>query len=230
MGAHAQTGTANNNVVVDGETDRLVLYADYPFAAPENFDANHTDIHRKVRSGYNTFYLPFFVNRDEIPSGNGKTYIYNSQDDTKVTFERKDGIDANVPFLMTNVTAADVLTFNYRKGVVATPTSNDASRFVGVYDGTISASGKWGIGDSDKFVQGGTNSTIKSFAAYITDAESSGSAKQIVLNDYETDGILLIETIVNTTNTTYTINGIKLNGQPTKAGVYIVNGKKTIIK
>ena len=28
----------------------------------------------------------------------------------------------------------------------------------------------------------------------------------------------------------YTLNGVRLNGKPTKAGVYIVNGKKVVIK
>lgn len=33
-----------------------------------------------------------------------------------------------------------------------------------------------------------------------------------------------------TTDSWYTLNGVKLDGEPTEAGVYICNGKKVVIK
>lgn len=252
----AQTGTANYNVVVSNETTNrleathIELYADYPLAIPYDFDvpANGSTptvtIHRHMRSGYNTFYLPFFVNRDEIPSTDGKTYIYTSQDDGNVRFDRKDGIDANVPFLMTNVTEAEVLNFMFAKGVVNTPTEDSESLFKGNYDGAIGAEGKWGIGNDDKFVRGGASATIKSFAAFFTTSVGDVStSKQIVLSDFEVDGINTIDystispfdNLQSGNNAVYDLQGRKIangnwsDGKISK-GIYIINGKKILVK
>lgn len=247
----AQTGTANYNVVVSNETTNrleathIELYADYPLAIPYDFDvpANGNTptvtIHRHMRSGYNTFYLPFFVNRDEIPSTDGKTYIYTSQDDGNVRFDRKDGIDANVPFLMTNVTEAEVLNFMFAKGVVNTPTEDSESLFQGNYDGTIGAEDKWGIGNDDKFVRGGASATIKSFAAYLTVPTGGNNAKQITLNDFETDGINTIDystispfdNLQSGNSAIYDLLGRKVTQRSTMSkGIYIINGKKILVK
>lgn len=233
----AQTGTANNNVVVNGETSKLELFADYPVSIPENFEAESVDIHRNVRSGYNTFYLPFYVNRDEIPSDNGKTYIYNTQDNSNVTFERKDGIDANMPFLMTKVTASNILTFNNRKGVVMTPESNANNIFVGIYDGTISAYDKWGIGNADNFVRGGTNATIKSFAAYLTvPIGDVSNSKHIVLSDFDeltgTEKSLSSLSHSPLKKSIYNLLQVRKvsNTYALPKGIYIINGKKILVK
>lgn len=247
----AQTGTANYNVVVNNgstnrlETTHLELYADYPLAIPYDFDvpANGSTptvtIHRHMRSGYNTFYLPFFVNRDEIPSTDGKTYIYTSQDDGNVRFDRKDGIDANVPFLMTNVTEAEVLNFMFAKGVVNTPTEDTESLFKGNYDGAIGAEDKWGIGNADKFVKGSASATIKSFAAYLTVPTGGNNAKQITLSDFETDGINTIDystispfdNLQSGNSAIYDLLGRKVTQRSTMSkGIYIINGKKILVK
>ena len=229
---------ANYNVVVERAASRLELFAEYPLAIIENFDAVRVDIHRNVRSGYNTFYLPFFVNADEILSNGGNTYVYAEQDDSSVSFELQQGIDANIPFLMTEVTATDVLTFA-NKGVVQTPAASSSADFAGNYDGTISAEGKWGIGSADKFVRGSSKATIRSFAAFLSNPPAGPSnAKSIVLHDDVTG---ISQVIADggekpMADAVYDLSGrmVAPDCQSAKGrlqkGIYIVNGKKRIIR
>ena len=84
-----------------------------------------------------------------------------------------------------------------------------------------------------------TNSTI---AEGITNGTYSlvaslGDDTDLLLSGPETDyakkdqtGINTIDKSQSTIDSYYTIDGVKLNGKPTKKGVYIVNGKKVVIE
>ena len=50
--------------------------------------------------------------------------------------------------------------------------------------------------------------------------------------EFDATGIVSIDNSPSTTGNDvwFTLNGVRLNGKPTKAGIYIVNGKKVIIK
>lgn len=223
--ANAQND-ANCNVIVNGNAEHVSVYAEYPFSVPENFVAETFTVNRQIRNGYNTFYLPFFVNSDEIASNNGSTYIYVSEEGEHVKFIKQNGIEANTPFLMTGVTASSPLVF-MNKGVVATPATDTTQDFIGVYEGTVSAAGLWGIGNEDRFVRGGSDATIKSFAAYLK--ETANNAKTIVLLEDMTD-ITLSTNIVTSASSYYTLSGIRLSDTPIQPGIYIYQGRKIVIK
>ena len=57
-------------------------------------------------------------------------------------------------------------------------------------------------------------------------------AREFVLNfDDQTTGVIEVKEVNEVKDDSwYTLNGVKLSGKPTKAGLYIHNGKKVIIK
>jgi hypothetical protein len=227
--ATAQTIDANNNVVVESRAASLVLYSDYPFSAKEDFHADNVSIYRLLRQGVNTFYLPFHVTADEIGSSNGAIYTFKEQTEENAVFDRTDyAIPANTPFLMTNVTTASCIVFS-DKDIVRTPDTPSNDEFVGNYDGTVSAYGKWGIGDDSKFVVGGEKATIKSFAAYLM--SNGTNAKALLLNDEEaTNAIDNLKDDRRDDGCCYTLSGMRINGNPVMPGVYVMNGRKFIVR
>ena len=61
-------------------------------------------------------------------------------------------------------------------------------------------------------------------------AMSASAPLRFVFEDEDATGIVEVKTVENTDDAWYTLNGVKLNGQPTEKGIYINNGKKVIIK
>ena len=229
---------ANYNVVVDGEASHVELYSEYSFAVPDGFTTSSVNINRTIHNGYCTFYLPFSVIATDIASTNnsGKTYVYEEQDDEKVKFTQKNIIDANEPFLMTKVTATSPISFS-NKTFAVSPTESSTDDFAGNYEGIISAEGKWGIGNTDKFVRGSSKATIKSFAAFLsTPPTSSSSAKSIVF-DEDITGINNINGNDNDNgNAIYDLQGRKIADNYALSikhyalpkGIYIINNKKVL--
>jgi hypothetical protein len=74
--------------------------------------------------------------------------------------------------------------------------------------------------------------TIGAFRAYFKLNLPSGQpAKSFVLNfDDETTGIKQINNTASATDTYFTLDGRRLNYKPATAGLYIINGKKVLIK
>ena len=76
------------------------------------------------------------------------------------------------------------------------------------------------------------NNTLPSYVAWIARADLPANARlSISFDDEETTGVALIDNgqwIMD--NSWYTLDGRKLAGQPTQKGMYIVNGKKVIIR
>lgn len=216
----------NDNVIVDGQTSRLVLNDAYPFDSPEGFDAKEVVVNRNLYAGINTFVLPFWVNADEIDGNNGRMAIFKNQDTNKVVFEEKTGVGANTPFIMTDiVNSASELTFT-NKGIVKTNGESLGSDFVGVYHET-DGEGKWGIGNDDKFVKGATGAKVKTFHAYLDFADGV-SARSVVFLDDTTTSIDMLKSEPQHMNA-YSLSGMRIEGK-LKSGLYLINNKKVFIK
>ena len=74
---------------------------------------------------------------------------------------------------------------------------------------------------------------MKGFRGYFVMHEAAAGAREFVIDfgDGEISGIQLIENTNRTNDTNvYDLQGRKLDGKPTQKGVYIVNGKKVVIK
>ena len=214
-------GEDRANVVIGGTCATLNLNDGYAFSCPEDFTATTVHVYRSLQAGINTMCLPFYVGQAEI-STNCKIATFKNG----TTFTFVDHADANVPFLATDVAAVDAgtgLTFS-NKGVCAT--GDLGTTFVGVY-APRNAEGLYGINNGGKLQEGGSGATINSFRAYLTTVSGAG-AREITFEN-ETTGL----TDVSSKTSDGRGECFNLAGQrvalPTK-GLYIVNGRKVVIK
>lgn len=226
-----------NNIVANDKCAKLVLTNAQPFATPEGFDAASVSITRPVFAGKNTMCLPFWVSKEDLGANTIATYVDNEEKDgnTIINFEKKDAVDANVPFIAQfDADSNEPLRFT-DKGVVITPAKMGNS-FTGTYT-PGSAAGKYGLNAEGLFQKGGNNAKINAFSAYLTLNESQAAKPILLAIGGQTTGINAA-TIANGNETVkvYNLQGSlvatakSLNDLHLANGVYIVNNKKVIVK
>ena len=207
----------NENVVVNGTTTTLILNDAYSFNTPIDFTATAVELTRNIQAGINSFYLPFSVTATEV----GAAKIAKWKEG--VTFTTQESIDANIPFITTGATAATKLNFG-KKTVVTTPTTSDG-KFVGIYVPQTSTEGKYGINSAGKIQKGAADIKCNAFRAWLTTIPASARSIDI---DGETTGISNVS-LENPVKEIYNLNGVRVNKIGNK-GIYIINGKKVIVK
>lgn len=215
----------SHNIVADGTTTKLILDDAHPFNAPTGFTATSVELTRNVQAGINSFYLPFAVTATEV--GAAKIATWNEG----VTFTTQESIDANTPFITTGATAATKLNFG-EKTVVTTPTTSDG-KFVGIYVPQTSTVDKYGINSAGKIQAGNSTTKCNAFRAWLT--EIPAAAREITI-DGDATGINSIENGKQKNDDVwYDLQGRRIgqwsmvNGQ-LKSGIYIINGKKVVVK
>ena len=84
----------------------------------------------------------------------------------------------------------------------------------------------------DAFVltSGGTLATGKVFLPMTSGSGSRAATRSIVTDDGETTGIINTKSHELSGDDWYSMDGRKLNGKPTRKGIYIQNGKKVVVK
>ena len=226
-----------NNIVANEKCANLVLTNAQPFATPEDFTAASVSITRPVFAGKNTMCLPFWVSKEDLGANTIATYVDNEEKDgnTIINFEKKDAVDANVPFIAQfDAESNEPLTFT-NKGVVNTP-AEMGNPFTGTYT-PGSAAGKYGLNAEGLFQKGGDNAKINAFSAYLTLTEVQAAKPILLAIGGQTTGINAA-TIANGNETVkvYNLQGSlvatakSLNDLHLANGVYIVNNKKVIVK
>lgn len=226
-----------NNIVANEKCANLVLTNAQPFATPEVFTAASVSITRPVFAGKNTMCLPFWVSKEDLGANTIATYVDNEEKDgnTIINFEKKDAVEANVPFIAQfDADSNEPLTFT-DKGVVNTP-AEMGNPFTGTYT-PGSAAGKYGLNAEGSFQKGGDNAKINAFSAYLTLTEAQEAKPILLAIGGETTGINAA-TIANGNETVkvYNLQGClvatakSLNDLHLASGVYIVNNKKVIVK
>ena len=226
-----------NNIVANEKCANLVLTNAQPFATPEDFTAANVSITRPVFAGKNTMCLPFWVSKEDLGANTIATYVDNEEKDgnTIINFEKKDAVNANVPFIAQfDADSNEPLTFT-DKGVVNTP-AEMGNPFTGTYT-PGSATDKYGLNAEGLFQKGGDNAKINAFSAYLTLTKAQESKAILLAIGGETTGINAA-TIANGNETVkvYNLQGRlvatakSLNDLHLASGVYIVNNKKVIVK
>ena len=210
----------DNVITWDGSknvTSKLVLKDDAPFYTPIDFTATAVELTRNVQAGINSFCLPFSVTATEV----GAAKIAKWKEG--VTFETQDIIEANIPFITTGATAATSLNFG-EKTVVTTPTTIGGT-FEGIYVPKTSTEGKYGINSAGKIQAGNSTTKCNAFRAWLTTNPTSARSIEI---DGETTGISNVS-LENPVKEIYNLNGVRVDKIGQK-GIYIINGKKVIVK
>ena len=228
------------NVVKGGTCANLILDESMSFMASEGFQAANVTLKRTVKSGYNTMCLPFWVNMKDMQAESIATYkeIGQKEDNTSVvTFEKKDHVDANVPFIANYNKAVTEFTFK-DKGVVSTNNALGTTLFIGTYT-PGNMKGKYGLTPNNTFQKGGANATTKAFRAYLELSGDNAGAKTLSLDftDGETTGIeSTTASFGNKGVKVYSLQGNLIATASSMSelhlnnGIYIINNKKVIIK
>lgn len=218
------------NVVVNGTANRLELTDEneYAFNAPEGFTATTVYLKRKVWSGTNSFVLPFAVTAGELEANWLATFSsYDKDGDKKAYFnkvEEVEEVEANTPFLAEIYGEQIELNFG-EKDIVATPTDFGKDKdFVGVY-AHQTAEGKYGIDNNNMLHKGGADATIDAFHAYLNVPEVLG----VAFNGSTPTAINGVAADKTVNTAVYDLSGRRVYGK-LKKGLYIMNGKKVVVK
>lgn len=238
------------------EAWELELTDNYPFLNPQQFTVQNTiKLHRTMKPGFNTITYPFYVTAAELQSARVGS-IYFGINDENLLFVTASQTEPNKPYITDKFTPlfdADRginVTANYQEIHLSeerevltvdenyTGYSSDATS--GTLYGTykrISGEDKWAIvtdGSWQGFMQGGADSTIKPFRGYLTvlpNAASAGARSLSILDDDAT-GIGMVNGI-ETVETIHDLQGRAIKAGSLSSlpkGIYIINGKKTMIK
>lgn len=227
-----------DNVVKDRTCANLVLDDTKAFMVNEDFQAANVTLKRSVNAGYNTMCLPFWVSKDDMNAASIATYkeIVDKEDNNSVvTFEKADHVDANVPFVANYNEAVTEFTFT-DKGVVNT-NNGLGTTFVGTYiPGNVE--GKFNLASDCTFKKGDAEATTNAFGAYLELPEGY-EAKTLSLGytDGELAGIESITTSFGNKGVkVYSLQGNQIATASSMSelhlsnGIYIINNKKVVIK
>ena len=212
------------NIVVGadgvGTAKSLELTDANAFNAPYEFKAESVKLKRGVREGINSFVLPFEVKANELGADKVATY-QNCTLGEVANFETTESVVANTPFLTTGAKKVSELNFT-NKDIVATPESLGTD-FVGVYV-PQSAKGKYGIDDNGLLHKGGEHATIAAFHAYLVP-----NVARVAFNGSTPTAINGVAADKTVNTAVYDLSGRRVYGKLQK-GLYIMNGKKVVVK
>ena len=209
------TGTANSLELTDANA----------FNAPKGFTATAVKLTRGVQKGINSFVLPFAVKADELGATQVATYKDCNIGDV-ANFETAERVAANTPFLTMDVAedkATAELNFG-EKAIVATSEKTLGDDFVGVYTKT-DVKGKYGINSEGKLQKGSDGAYVNAFHAYLNLPKVAG----VAFNGSTPTAIngVAADKVANTA--VYDLSGRRVYGKLQK-GLYIMNGKKVVVK
>lgn len=196
---------------------------------------------RKINAGWNAIYLPVYVSAEEVTAifGENAEIAYYAGDETDASSnvtvkfgKRGEGsIEAGVPYLVWS--EKDVKGFELTGREIKADkwsTPGTTFDFVGVYAETDVNAGDYFI-KGGQFVKATTNNKVLPFRSYLQlkEGQTARSLTFVVGNEEVTaiEGLSVERNYSN--DAIYNLNGQKLQ-QPTKRGLYIINGKKVMVK
>lgn len=196
-------------------------------------------LNRKFKAGWNTVCLPFPVRYDKLGS-NVTTYTLSTPSGDAITFSKTtSNIAKNTPFLANFPSEVNSITFTSRTiNEDKTPlvkTCGDWT-FTGSYEPSISMEGKWGVvNDGSKVRKGGAGSTLKSTRAYLEYNGTANVNEMRIIIDGEETTITEIDGMPVGNFDVYNLQGVRVRQNVNSLdglnkGIYIVNGKKHIVK
>lgn len=226
------------NVIANGVCASMNITDGYELGVPQAFSATNIALNRTFPAGWSTICLPFATTTaafgEEV-----KAQEFASADDNGLNFEEVTKLDANKPYLI--YFPSETTTPGYLSADVKTTTPESVTfgdfTFCGSYEASISMAGKYGVADQgnvQKLMLGGEGSTLKATRAYFT--KSGDQPAMININlDGNATGIENIEQnqadiydVYNLQGQLIRKNATSLNGLA--KGIYIVNGKKVMVK
>lgn len=201
------------------------------------FVANVTLTRTLQTGGWNTFCVPF--NLDTPTGWTVKELTGAELEDGSLTlnFGEATSIEAGKPYLVKVTSTVENPTFEWVTiSSSTTPTTIDGViSFVPVMSPTaltLEDKSYLFVSGGNKLTWAGSGSSMYGFRAYFNILDNSiSNARAFTMSFDDATGITTVLSDEPTTvSGIYTLDGRHIDGQPTQKGVYIVNGKKTIIK
>ena len=209
----------------------LVLDETKTFAAEAGTYGNVT-LTRSFKAGWNSVCLPFAVSSVTSFFGDDAyAYSFTAYNEGELSFSNVTSLEAGKPYLVYVETEFGTKALTNVEITATEPVDvTNTVAFKGTYAPIAAGSlaGKYVVSNSDaKIMKGTASTTMKGFRAYF---ENPGGARlSIVLND-DVQGIRTIMAAEEiATEGAYNLKGQKVE-QLKKGGLYIINGKKQVVK
>ena len=195
-------------------------------------------LNRSFAQGWNTVCLPFNVKPTEIAEG-AKAQEFSGVNANALNFEEVAEMQANTPYLFFAPQAIASGKMLESKDVVegvAKSVTKEGYTFCGTYTLT-DMEGKYGVANVEgvqKIMRGAAGSSLAGTRAYFTTTNTKANGMRINLGDNGITGINQInaENVQNAA-AVYNLQGVKVSNHGTTnlpAGIYIMQGKKVIVK
>lgn len=208
---------------------------------------------RSFKKGWNTVCLPFTITSYDLTGGdyygdymgttNAQSFVSSNQNSLTFDAVKDDQLEANIPYLVyfsEDLDYTDESPFYYGGKVEATnptPVEHNGFTFVGNYEASKSMDGLYGVaseGDVQKIMLGTANSTLPATCAYFTTKNLNANGLRICFDGGEVTGINQVNGAqAQSAGAVYNLQGIKVSNRGTNnlpAGLYIMQGKKVIVK
>lgn len=236
--------TATRFRLVKLPTDEVTLL-DAATEAPAASDFANVTYYRTLTAGFNSLVLPFDVTKEELGgekveeiysyngctvTGEGENVVYH------LDFQKGvETLKANTPYLVNMTEAVNLTSFNGKeiKPVEEPKVEKEYFSFVGSYvalekGNDVVKAGDYGCTTSGlKKAKDGI--AMKAFRAYMKNTTGNTEAKvNIMIDGQDTDAITAVEIFEAMTEGIYNLQGQKVNHA--QKGVFIVNGKKVVVK
>ena len=194
---------------------------------------------RTFPAGWNTICLPFSTTQSESTLNAGQVQEFTAFSDNTLTFNKLDinkALTANTPYLVYYENETEVTLYGSSEDFTPAAVTFGDVTFTGNYTAGKDMEGLYGVADqngSQYIMKGGANSTLGSTSAYFTVAVAQANAMRIQLEG----GATAIDKVTTDGETfdVYTLGGVKVRENATglnglQKGIYIVNGKKVVVK
>ena len=194
-------------------------------------------VNRNFKKGWSTLCLPFGITPEQI--GAEGAQAFTSESNNVLNFSKVENMEANTPYIVYFSTeTSDPMYFGVKVENTEAKSVNNSGNFTfkGNYTAGMNMDGLYGVATIDgeqKIVKGSTNSTLPATCAYFTNSGTMEDAYAIRLEGEEITGINAINNGVAEDGAVYNLQGVKVSDTSMKnlpAGLYIMNGKKFIIK
>lgn len=208
---------------------------------------------RSFKKGWNTVCLPFTITSYDLTGGdyygdymgttNAQSFVSSNQNSLTFDAVKDDQLEANIPYLVyfsEDLDYTDESPFYYGGKVEVTnptPVEHSGFTFVGNYEASKSMQGLYGVaseGDVQKIMLGTASSTLPATCAYFTTKNLNANGLRICFDGGEVTGINQVNGAqAQSAGAVYNLQGIKVSNHGTNnlpAGLYIMQGKKVIVK
>ena len=200
---------------------------------------NNVIVNRIFAKGWNTVCLPFDVAVKSLQATKAQEFV--SSNGSSLTFnEVADGVlKANVPYLVyfNNEVSGPFYYGGKVEATNPTPVEHNGFTFVGNYEASKSMQGLYGVaseGDVQKIMLGTAASKLPATCAYFATKNLNANGLRICFDGGEVTGINQVNGAqAQSAGAVYNLQGIKVSNRGTNnlpAGLYIMQGKKVIVK